>query len=128
MKKRFVTLLLVWAIVIPAAASGLILLLWNALMPALFGLATIGFWQAVGLFLLCQVLSGGFAFGLFLLAGGIHSICYHHNRAAHERWKNMTDAERREAFLQRMARFGQWRRPDGKNGKEAEENGNGNGQ
>lgn len=127
MKKRFVTLLLVWAIVIPAAASGLILLLWNALMPALFGLVTIGFWQAAGLFLLCQVLSGGFAFGLFLLAGGIHSIYYHHNRAAHERWKNMTDAERREAFLQRMARFGQWRQADGKNEKATEENGN-NGQ
>jgi hypothetical protein len=30
--------------------------LWNRLMPEIFGLKTIGFWQALGLNLLCGIL------------------------------------------------------------------------
>lgn len=32
--------------------------LWNALMPVIFGLGRISFWQAVGLSLLCTMLFG----------------------------------------------------------------------
>jgi len=35
--------------------------LWNWLMPALFGLGTITFWQAFGIVLLAKLLFGGFA-------------------------------------------------------------------
>jgi hypothetical protein len=34
--------------------------LWNWLMPAIFGLRMITYWQAVGLFLLGKILLGGF--------------------------------------------------------------------
>lgn len=34
--------------------------LWNWLMPAIFGLTTITFWQAIGLCLLSKILFGGF--------------------------------------------------------------------
>ncbi len=34
----------------------LVMALWNWLMPDLFGLETIGYWQAVGLFVLCHLL------------------------------------------------------------------------
>jgi len=34
--------------------------LWNWLMPDIFGLPSIGYWQAVGLMLLCRLLFGGF--------------------------------------------------------------------
>jgi len=34
--------------------------LWNWLMPGIFGLRTITYWQAVGLFLLAKILLGGF--------------------------------------------------------------------
>jgi hypothetical protein len=37
-----------------------VMLLWNWLMPALFGLGTIGFWQAVGILVLAKILFGGF--------------------------------------------------------------------
>ncbi|WP_423146389.1 hypothetical protein [Rubrolithibacter danxiaensis] len=46
------------------AAAGLfligivVMLLWNALLPAVFGLSTITFWQALGLFILCKLLFG----------------------------------------------------------------------
>jgi hypothetical protein len=34
--------------------------LWNWLMPGIFGLPTITYWQAVGLFVLSKILLGGF--------------------------------------------------------------------
>ena len=37
-----------------------VMLLWNWLMPELFGLSTIGFWQSVGLIILAKILFGGF--------------------------------------------------------------------
>src|SRR5262249_61077626 len=38
----------------------IVMSLWNWLMPALFGWHTIGFWQALGLFLLSKIFFGGF--------------------------------------------------------------------
>ncbi|HPF87632.1 MAG TPA: hypothetical protein PK537_06210 [Candidatus Limiplasma sp.] len=38
----------------------IIVWLWNWLMPAIFGLPTIRFWQGVGLFILARLLIGGF--------------------------------------------------------------------
>ena len=37
--------------------------LWNALMPELFGLATLTYWQAVGLLILSKLFFGGFGGG-----------------------------------------------------------------
>jgi hypothetical protein len=38
--------------------------LWNALMPAIFKLPVLGFWQAVGLLVLAQIFfKGGYARG-----------------------------------------------------------------
>ncbi len=36
-----------------------VMLLWNALMPDIFGLKRIGYWQAWGLFVLCSILFKG---------------------------------------------------------------------
>ena len=33
-----------------------IMWLWNALMPTIFGLITINYWQAFGLYILCSLL------------------------------------------------------------------------
>lgn len=37
----------------------IVMLLWNWLMPAIFGLPCITFWQAFGLLALCKILFGG---------------------------------------------------------------------
>ncbi len=37
-----------------------VMLLWNWLLPAIFGLGTITFWQAVGIVILAKLLFGGF--------------------------------------------------------------------
>ncbi|MFK3659144.1 hypothetical protein ACI2I2_01310 [Scandinavium sp. NPDC088450] len=69
----------------------LVMSLWNALLPAIIGVKTIGFWQALGLLVLCRILFGGLGFrpGMF---GGMR-------RRMHERWMQMTP-EQREAFMQ----------------------------
>src|ERR1700742_1247519 len=42
-----------------AALAGFVVMgLWNALMPVIFHLGIITFWQALGLFILCKVLFG----------------------------------------------------------------------
>lgn len=47
--------------VVAIVASGFVVMgLWNWLMPALFGWKLIGYWQAVGLIILCKILFGGF--------------------------------------------------------------------
>ena len=63
-----------------------VMALWNWLMPALFGLRHIGFWQAVGLVLLCKIL-----FGSFHSHGGGRM---HWRRRMRERWEHMTPQER----------------------------------
>lgn len=48
-----------------AAISGIVMLLWNALLPQLFKMPVIGFWQAAGLMMLSRLLFGrrGVRFG-----------------------------------------------------------------
>ncbi len=38
----------------------IIMLLWNALMPVIFGITVISFWQSMGLIVLAKLLFGGF--------------------------------------------------------------------
>jgi len=42
--------------------GAIVMQLWNWLLPSLFGWPQIGFWQALGLLLLCRILFGGFGF------------------------------------------------------------------
>ncbi len=47
-------------ILIFAALVGATMLLWNALLPAIFGVVAITYWQALGLLVLGRLLFGGF--------------------------------------------------------------------
>jgi len=61
-----------WIFIAPLALLGMLLfvvvggeivrLLWNWLLPPLFGLSQITFWQALGILALCRILFGGFGF------------------------------------------------------------------
>ena len=46
------------AILLGLLFGNLIMWLWNWLMPSLFGLRTIGFWEGLGLFLLAKLIFG----------------------------------------------------------------------
>jgi hypothetical protein len=63
-----------------------IMYLWNWLMPAIFGLHRITFWQGLGLLILGKILFGGFH-----RHGGGHRGWKRHME---ERWANMSPEER----------------------------------
>jgi hypothetical protein len=62
-KARKVATIAVLGITAGAVFGFILMTLWNWLMPALFGLRTIGFWQALGIFILSKILFGGFRQG-----------------------------------------------------------------
>lgn len=90
--------------VLALAAGGIVMELWNRLMPELFGLHILGYWQAVGLLVLCRILFGGLR-GRGGPGGGWHARW--RERMA-ERWMSMTPEER-ERFAAGM-RHGGWGR------------------
>ena len=73
-------------VVAVAALGGVVMGLWNALLPDLFGWRAIGFWQAVGLLVLSKILLGGWR-------GGHGHPRYWRERMM-ERWDQMSDEER----------------------------------
>lgn len=92
-----------WFLIVPLAilgillfiaiGGGLVMQLWNWLLPSLFGWRIITFWQAVGILALCRILFGGF---------GRHGFSRSNfRRRMAERWERMTP-EQREKFRQGM--------------------------
>src|ERR1700712_1539921 len=63
--------------------------LWNAIMPAVLGVKTVTFVQALGILLLSKILFGGF--GRRGWNGGRHQHWKHNIR---EKWSTMTPEER----------------------------------
>ncbi|HEU4786292.1 MAG TPA: HMG-box domain-containing protein [Gemmatimonadaceae bacterium] len=85
-------------LVFVAIGGAVVQLLWNWLLPAIFGWRQITFWQAVGLLALCRILFGGLG-----MRGGPRSSI---RRRMAERWEGMTPEER-EKFRDAMrARWG----------------------
>ncbi len=81
----------------------LVMLLWNWLAPALFGLRPITFWQAIGLLALCRILFGGFGLGggsghrskSRLMGGRMRErVSERVSERLAERWGQMTPEER----------------------------------
>lgn len=85
-------------VAILALTVAVVMWLWNWLMPALFGLVTITYWQALGLLTLVRLLFGGHPF-----AGQHHQRGYR-GHFHHDHWRKMS-GEEREAFRERMRAF-----------------------
>jgi hypothetical protein len=82
-KWMFIAPLAILGIAVAAGiGGGLVMLLWNWLVPSIFGWSQVSFWQALGLLALCRILFGGM---------GRHVV----HRA---RW----NAEEKARFRQRM--------------------------
>jgi hypothetical protein len=78
-----------------AAIGGeLVRLLWNWLMPTLFGWREITFWQAFGLLALCRILFGGRHFSGSGNPMVRERIRERLRRRMAERWEGMTPEER----------------------------------
>ena len=102
-----------WPLIVVAGFIGIVLfvfiggevvrLLWNWLLPPLFGVREITFWQALGLLALSRILVGGFG-----LRGGSHSRSAMRRSMADrmadrvaDRWEHMSPEER-DRFRQRL--------------------------
>jgi len=89
----FAPLAIVGILAFMAIGSAVVMALWNWLLPTLFGLHQITFWQALGILVLCRLLFGGLG-----RHGGFRPNFRHRMR---ERWGSMTPEER-ERFRQNM--------------------------
>lgn len=85
--------LIVFALLVWAVSA-----LWNGLMPAIFGLPTITYWQALGLMVLSWILFGG------LRGRSGHGPWRYGMR---RRWERMTPAEREEFVRSLRSRCGE---------------------
>ena len=93
------------AVIALAVLSWVVMLLWNALLPGLFGTPRLHYLQAAGLLILSRILFGG-------LRG--HQGRWRH-RGWHGRWESLTPEERerlREKYAQRHARHCDWHGTD----------------
>jgi hypothetical protein len=79
--------ILLFLLIAIAGFGEAVLQLWNLLMPAIFGLKPIGFWQAVGLLALSWILFGGWR-------------GFPRGRGRH--WKDRMTSEERVRFVQGM--------------------------
>ena len=88
-----------------AGFSAAAMFLWNALMPDIFGLPSITYWQAAGILVLARILLGGLGPGHF--NRGRHSCGredFLHGNKLREKWMSMNDEERKN-FWRSHARF-----------------------
>lgn len=88
---RYLSIIFV-GIAMGAAFLGLVgwttMMLWNWLMPTIFNLCVINFWQAIGLLVLSRILFGGFS------GGGWAHRKQHWKDKMKQKWSNMSDEER----------------------------------
>lgn len=69
--------------------GNIIAYLWNTILVAKTGVQTIAFWEAIGLFILCRILFGGFRFH-----GRSHIGWRRKRKIWREKWVNMNEEEK----------------------------------
>ena len=89
---------------IVAGFSAVVMLLWNCLMPEIFGLVSISFLQALGLLVLGRILFGRFGSGHKILGGMMHGR--HGKNLIREKWMKLSPEQKQEFIKKRMEHFG----------------------
>jgi hypothetical protein len=82
-----------------ALGGWIVMQLWNWLMPALFQLPAVTFWQALGLLALTRILVGG-------VGAGRHGGLLGTRRRRAARWETLTPEERERVRQSMRARCG----------------------
>lgn len=72
-------------------AGGVVMYLWNAILPSAAHFGTLTYWQAVGLLILCRIL-----FGNFGKRGGGGRSFEGKTRMWREKWMGMSEEERQQ--------------------------------
>ncbi|QHT69163.1 hypothetical protein GXP67_22225 [Rhodocytophaga rosea] len=77
-----------------------VMLLWNAILPDLLPVRSINYWQALGLLILCRILSGSMGGGAYQKPFGRFS---QHKR---DKWMNMSEEEKLKVKEEWRKRWG----------------------
>ena len=96
-------------LVMTVVFGAVVMLLWNALLPGLFSLPALNYWQATGILLLVRILAGGLGHGFARHGGERDGAFFHGHSRGHvnklrEKWMNMSEEERRE-FIKKERGF-----------------------
>ena len=79
--KRKIPMMVIFCVAGMAAFTGVVMLLWNSILPIVLHAGMITFWQAAGLLVLARLLFGGFK-------GRHHAMAYGcRNRDMHMKWE-----------------------------------------
>ncbi len=105
MRNRFVRMagIAVLVVLVLALVGFVVMQLWNSLLPPLFGLKAIGYWQAVGLLVLTRILFGGLG-----RRGGHGHWRSRWRKRWQERWEQMSPEEREKFRAGMGARCEDW--------------------
>jgi hypothetical protein len=130
MKKHFSRLYLAGIFLVTIALFGFaVLFLWNWLIPAVFGLPEITYFQAAGLLVLARILFGGIGMGsgrlgMGLIGGGFAGGSAYgrgHDNPFRERWMQMSEEERKEYIAKRHGLHEFWGGQGGFNDKKEDD-------
>ena len=102
MKRKFVFAIPFMIIAFVFLGGLAVMLLWNAILPAVLGISVITFWQAVGILALSKILFGGFRGGPW---GGRRGGPPHWKN----QWVNMSDEEKEKMREELIKRKEEWR-------------------
>jgi hypothetical protein len=102
MKRKFVFAIPVMIIAFVFLGGLAVMLLWNAILPAVLGISVITFWQAIGILVLSKILFGGFRGGPW---GGRRGGPLHWKN----QWVNMSDEEKEKMKEEMMKRKEEWK-------------------
>lgn len=104
---RFILFLLfVFAVIVPLGF--IIMALWNNILAVIIPVTIVNFWQALGLFLLCRILFGGFP-GKPGWAG--HGRRRHEMEEMRNKWFNLSPEEKNQFKQEWKTRFGRDQAP-----------------
>lgn len=95
-------------VVFGALLGWIVMTLWNSVLTTVVNVPLIGFWQALGLLVLCKILFGGVGGGRW---GGGRGKYW--NKEMREKWQGMTPEEREKVKEEWRSRCSMWRKQDG---------------
>lgn len=99
-KPIYIPFIILFVVGLIALFGWVTMLLWNWLMPEIFGLTTISFWQAAGLLLLAKIFFGGFeGKGKRRCKGCCHHKGDHKDHwkeRFRKKWENMSEEDRKK--------------------------------
>jgi len=112
--------ILLMVVIFIAVGGYVVMSLWNLLMPVVFHLGVITFWQALGLLVLAKIIFG-FGRGGWGYRGHWGHRRYYWKEQMEERLKNMTPEERDKFREEWRRRCGRWKHYDWTEEKKTEE-------